>query len=160
MTHYSPGIIAKARPAGLVPIEQGFYYVKLCAYNHDLLFGAVVDGQVVLNSIGMIAADEWVRVAMAYPDLQMDYWRVLPNRIEAIVGIESLEAAGRYGCRTTKPWLLSAFVASYKAAAAKRINLYRNSPGHIVWERSYQERFIPDQAGVNRVRLRLQNTAE
>jgi REP element-mobilizing transposase RayT len=140
-----------------VPVlaEPEFYLIKLYAHNHESLFGEIENGYLKLNEMGQIAADEWLQSASTYSSLVIDEWIVLPNRLEGIVSIREVSVSGRYSGQSGKPRLLSSFVASYKAAAAKRINLYRNLPGGAIWQRSYQERFIPDDAVLQRVRQML-----
>ena len=47
---------------------------------------------------------------------------------------------------------LGSFVAGYKGAATKRINVIRGTPGHPVWQRNYFERVIRGDVKVNRIR--------
>ena len=47
---------------------------------------------------------------------------------------------------------LGSFVAGYKAAATRRINVIRGTPGHPVWQRNYYERVIRGDAELNRIR--------
>lgn len=137
--------------------ETTFYLVKLYTYNHEAVFGFVNDEQgLELNGIGQIAADEWQRSARAYMSLKLDKWVLLPNRLEGIVSLGDANSSNGYGAYSSKPRLLSSFVASYKAAAAKRINLARNTPGLPLWQRGYQERFIPDSAILKRVQQTLE----
>lgn len=155
MKHYSPKTIDNV-PSLPVIAEPDFYLIKLYAHNHEPLFGELEDGHVKLNGVGKIAVDEWVRSASAYPSLSIDQWIMLPNRLEGVVGIRERSVSNQYQSQESKPRLLSSFIASYKAAAAKRINLLRNEPGSPIWQRSYQERFIPDAAVLERVRQLLQ----
>jgi putative transposase len=39
--------------------QPGAYFVTICAYQRQCLFGDVVDGQMRLNQYGAIVADEW-----------------------------------------------------------------------------------------------------
>jgi hypothetical protein len=40
---------------------------------------------------------------------------------------------------------LGAIVGAFKAAAARRVNLARGTPGAALWQRSYHDRIIPDR---------------
>ena len=132
--------------------ETTHYLVKLYAYDHEDIFGEVTgDRQFELNGIGQIAADEWQRSAKAYMNLKLDKWAIWANRLEGIVSLRETANTGNYRGGGSKPRLLTSFIASYKAAAAKRINLLRNTPGSPLWQRGYQERFIPDNTLLKRV---------
>ncbi|WP_017301718.1 transposase [Nodosilinea nodulosa] len=52
---------------------------------------------------------------------------------------------------------ISSFVAGFKAAATKRINLYRNAPGTPVWQRNYYEHIIRSEASLERIQHYIQN---
>ena len=47
---------------------------------------------------------------------------------------------------------LGAIVRSFKSATTKRINLLRETPGAVLWQRNYHEHIIRDQADENRIR--------
>lgn len=137
------------------------YLIKLHAHNQEHLFGSVQRGEICLNDIGHIAADEWVQSSRNRQEIELDGWVVLPNCIQGIIVVKSKtamrEAAGYDQVRQAqKPRSLSAFVAGFKAAAAKRINLLRNNPGLPVWERSYRERLLHTPALIDHTRQSLQ----
>ncbi|RZM82576.1 hypothetical protein [Leptolyngbya iicbica] len=144
----------------LTTIGTTHYLVKLYTYNHEDLFGDVTaDRRIELNGAGQIAADEWQRSARAYTHLMLDKWAIWPNRVEGIVSLREAENAGSYSSKPgDKPRLLNAFVASYKAAAAKRINLLRNTPGRPLWQRGYQDRLIADDLMLQRVQQALEQS--
>lgn len=139
--------------------ETSYYLVKLYAHNHEDIFGSITEGhRFELNGVGQIAVDEWQRSAQAYTNLSLDKWTVWPNRLEGIVSLRETPRSGSYSTYGSKPRLLSSFIASYKAAAAKRINLLRNTPGSPLWQRGYQERFIPDATLLKRVQQTLEQS--
>ena len=47
---------------------------------------------------------------------------------------------------------IGAIVGSYKSAVSKRINRWRGTAGASVWQRSYYEHIIRDDADLNRIR--------
>jgi len=47
---------------------------------------------------------------------------------------------------------LGSFIAGFKSAATKRINIYRNTPGARVWQRNYYEHIIRDDESLHRIR--------
>lgn len=152
MAHYPPRLIESLPSSVSVLKEAAYYLIKLYTHDNESLFGKVSDGHIELNGMGQIAADEWVRSSHAYRGIELDQWLILPDHLEGIVCIREPLSSRGYAGQSNKPRLLSSFVASYKAAAAKRINLLRNAPGSSVWQRSYQERLIPDEAVLSRVR--------
>jgi putative transposase len=64
--------------------------------------------------------------------------------------MESVGAHGRAPLRR-KARSLSSFVAGFKSATTKRINIVRNTPGAPVWQRNYYEHVIRDSRDLNRI---------
>ena len=137
-----------------------FYHIHLLTHQEEFLLGDVLEGHTQLNPSGQIAADEWQQIAIAHQrDIELDLWTVLPNGIRALIAVVSsdIQSPGGYSLRnnTPKPRALSSFVAGFKAAAAKRINLIRGLPGAPVWQRGYQEQRINDAQTLKRIRQLL-----
>ena len=123
--------------------------------------GEVLDEHTQLTPSGQIAADEWRQIATAHQrDIELDLWTVLPNGVRALVAVVDSDQSS-YGLHQSppKPRALSSFVAGFKAAAAKRINLVRGIPGAPVWQRGYQEQQINDHKTLERIRLLLTSQA-
>ncbi|HEY9734928.1 MAG TPA: hypothetical protein V6D06_01555 [Trichocoleus sp.] len=140
-------------------MEAEPYVIKLQTHRNESLFGEVIDGRMALNAIGHIVSEEWLNAARSHRDVQLDQWVVMPTYIRGIVLLPALKKEAGHtsviSSTSAKPRLLTAFVAGFKAAAAKRINLQRNQPGLSVWQRSYSETLIPDETTLKRIRLQL-----
>lgn len=143
------------------------YVVKLQTHRNEPLFGALVEGSVVLSPLGQIVADEWVNAAQSHRDIVLDRWIVMPSYIRGIVRLpaqgsnsdltnHSLQAT----TASSKPRLLSSFVAGFKAAAAKRVNLYRNQPALPVWQRGYSETLVLDEVVLDSIRAWLRKPSD
>lgn len=135
------------------PAQAVAYYIQLSTYQAENLFS--VDGEGSrLNLIGQIAADEWLRTASSHLKIALDQWVIVPNGLEALVMVKDRDLvveSKSFGRSLTKPRVLSSFIATFKAAAAKRINLVRGQPGLPVWQRSYQEqRLVTEQSLIQR----------
>ncbi|MEO0408413.1 MAG: hypothetical protein AAF289_13780 [Cyanobacteria bacterium P01_A01_bin.135] len=66
---------------------SGLYFVTICTYQRQCLFGAVVNGEMRLNDLGQIVAAEWVRSADIRREIECDEWVVMPNHVHGIVRI-------------------------------------------------------------------------
>jgi putative transposase len=67
--------------------QSGAYFVTICAYQRQCLFGDVVDGQMILNQYGAIVAETYQWLCQRYPHLHSDEWIVMPNHFHAIMVI-------------------------------------------------------------------------
>jgi len=144
--------------------EAYAYLIRILTHHQQPMLGYLRNNQLCLNDYGTVVAEEWIRSAANRKGVELDLWTVLPDGIEGIVILNtaalpiSSRSFSGYGAEQ-KPWILSSFIASFKAAAAKRINLRRNQLGEPVWQRNYQEQFIPDEATLNLWRNRLRDKA-
>jgi putative transposase len=64
--------------------QTGAYFVTICAWQRECLFGAIVDGEMVLNDLGRIVVDEWEKTATLRPNVELDLFSVMPNHFHGI----------------------------------------------------------------------------
>jgi len=65
--------------------RQGVYFVTICTYRREHLFGEVVDGKMVLNPFGRVVATYWQRLPRHFPRVQLGAWVVMPNHVHGII---------------------------------------------------------------------------
>ena len=151
--------------------HPGVYFATICASGGESLFGAIVEGEVRLNEAGRIVQEEWARSASIRREIVLDEFVIMPNHVHGIVLIkhDPVGATGRR-CRVVfparspllpfcevgrpgpGPRSLASFVAGFKSAATKRINVLRRTPGLAVWQRNYYEHIIRDEDDLHRIR--------
>ncbi|MDB9423713.1 transposase [Microcystis aeruginosa CS-564/01] len=147
--------------------QPGAYFVTICTYQKQPWFGEIKNGQMYLNQLGKIVADEWLKTCKIRPNFQLDEWVIMPNHFHVIVIIndysddnQSLgngQSASRFG-RTQfdkltdhdalpqqKPNSLSSCIAGFKSAVTKRINLLRQNTDTPIWQRNYYESVLRDE---------------
>ncbi|PSB02986.1 transposase [Merismopedia glauca] len=134
---------------------SGSYFLTLCTYQRQCLFGDVVDGAMQLNDVGAIVSEEWKRSAIVRHNIELDASVVMPNHFHGIVIINKpvgaqciapLPQSPIHNQQTyklhRKPQSLGSFVAGFKMSVTKRINAIRETPGIPVWQRNYYEHII------------------
>lgn len=156
---------------------EGFYFVTLCTHQREYLFGEIVDGEMRLNQLGQIAAEEWMRSPSIRQEIELDEWVVMPNHIHGIVIINSsnkpISPVGANGhslqrlipeptsqnsvMPLMKPKSLSSLIVGFKSVTAKRINVIRDSPGNPIWQRNYYEHIIRNDRSLATIRRYIQN---
>ncbi len=102
--------------------------------------------------LSKIVSDELL-IAASCRGITLDQWVIVPDALHALVLVQ--EDRPDFDFTSGKPRLLNAFVAGFKAATAKRINLIRNQPGSPVWQRSYQEQPVEDEFMLARLRKKM-----
>lgn len=65
--------------------QAGIYYVTIVTHGRKMLFGDVVDGEVVLNETGKIVQWEWQRLAQRFKFIQLGTFIVMPNHFHGII---------------------------------------------------------------------------
>jgi REP element-mobilizing transposase RayT len=134
----------------------GAYFVTICTFKRDLLFGAIRQNEIVLNEFGHAVEETWRSVAKHFPDWRADSFVVMPNHFHGILLIErEPDVTAGVGARHDAPLRpfapgrrvllrgsLGAVVIQFKSAAARHINILRGTPGASVWQRNYYERVL------------------
>jgi len=146
--------------------QVGAYFITLCTYQRETLFGEVVEDDMILNKYGHIVLDEWMETAITRPGILLDEFIVMPNHFHAIValpdaqgvvGAQSRAPSGTDSALRRAPKSLGALIAGFKSTVTKQINTLRASPGVPVWQRNYYEHVIRDEAGLRRIREYIDN---
>ncbi len=65
--------------------RPGAYFVTLCTQNRECLFGEIENGKMILNDVGKIVADEWIKSAEIRNEIALGEWVVMPNHFHGIV---------------------------------------------------------------------------
>ncbi|MGK7936269.1 MAG: hypothetical protein AB4206_10825 [Xenococcaceae cyanobacterium] len=65
--------------------QAGYYFVTICCYQKQCLFGNIVDGVVRLNQYGEIVAETYQWLSQRYPYLILDEWVIMPNHFHGIM---------------------------------------------------------------------------
>ncbi len=136
----------------------GSYFVTVCAFNRQGLFGDIVDGAIVPNVFGNIVEEEWHRCAALRPYVILDAFVVMPNHVHGIVCLNGSEkgkarlvpTTGRFGQPAADS--LGAIVGAFKSASTKRINQLRGTAGALLWQKNYFEHVIRNDQELARVR--------
>jgi REP element-mobilizing transposase RayT len=138
--------------------SPGAYFITLCAWNRECIFGEIIDGEIKLNACGTIVQQEWMRSLTIRREIELDEFIIMPNHVHGVVFINSNGNATRdVGANGRSPLRmqsrsLSSFIAGFKSAVTKSINISRNTPGMPVWQRNYFERVIRNENELFRIR--------
>jgi REP element-mobilizing transposase RayT len=169
MTKYNPDKHHRrsVRLQGYDYAQNGAYFVTICAYNREYVFGEIVGETMRLNASGEIVQEEWLRTPLIRPEVELDIFVVMPNHFHGIVVIRD-DVVGAHGRAPLQPTVqsgslhrapksLSSLMAGFKSAATKHINELRDTPGAPVWQRSFYDRIIRNEEGLNKARQYIEN---
>ena len=139
--------------------QTGAYFLTICTYQRECLFGEIADGEMRLNACGNVVVEEWLRSSGVRVEIELDAFVVMPNHVHAIVimhndvgatGRSPLGAARRPGGPAKRS--LGAFIAGFKSSVTSRINQLRSTQGARIWQRNYYEHVVRSPAEHDRIR--------
>ncbi len=142
--------------------------MTLVAYQHQCLFGKIVDEEMVLSPTGKMIREEWFASARIRKEIRLDAkdFVVMPNHIHGVVQI--IESVGADGVRPSdtkgasfaplqrKPRSLSSFIAGFKSSATKRATEIDKTIVGSIWQRNYYEHIIRDENEWARIRVYIE----
>ncbi|MDD5287273.1 MAG: transposase [Desulfuromonadaceae bacterium] len=159
--------------------QVGAYFVTVCVWKREGLFGEIVNGEMVLNDMGQIVVEELERTSEMRSNVELDVYSIMPNHFHAIiliinnVGATPMARPGAIGNNVvvthknratqrvapTGPvsGSIGAVMAQFKSIVTKRINALRNNHGCPVWQRNYYERVIRNEDELSRAREYIVN---
>ena len=155
--------------------QPGAYFLTLCTHERSMLFGDLINDQLVANEYGRIVREEWLKSADIRDEIVLDEFVIMPNHLHGIVWImgDTEGADGRpplpfeptpsafppstpADAEPTRlqrtPRSLGAFVAGFKSAVTTRINRLRDVIGMPVWQRNYYEHVIRSESALFAIR--------
>jgi putative transposase len=108
------------------------YYITICAYEKQMLFGSCEGGAVSLNAIGRRVRTAWLETGTLRPDVMLDEFIVMPNHMHAILYIQAPAASQ----------LLFRIVGGFKANVTGAVRAMLSNPNFMVWQKRFHDRII------------------
>src|SRR3972149_5146321 len=109
--------------------QTGAYFITICAYNKECIFGDVVDGKIILNQFGEIVKAEWLKTFDIRKNLILDEYIVMPNHFHGIIMIVDGHDVGatRRGAPTKRPnrpvpASIGAIIGQFQSMGSNRLN--------------------------------------
>ena len=112
----------------------GRYFVTIVIRNRLHLFGKVIDGKMILNKFGEIAAKEWQQTINLRDNVSLGAFMIMPDHIHFVIHIEQQRIQKEYtaeelerragvvaGKHMNKPSSLGAVVRGYKGAVTRQV---------------------------------------
>lgn len=136
--------------------QAGYYFITICTYNKQHLFGKIHDGTVILNECGEIVDDCLKNLSVHFPNIKVDYYCIMPNHIHVIIINDECRGTA---CRALSESFgnpskgsLPTIIRATKSAISKAINELINTPGNTIWQRNYYEHIIRNEKELFEIR--------
>ena len=140
--------------------QAGEYFVTICTYNRECLFGEILGSEISLTLAGQVVLECWNNLAKHYPHVETDEFVVMPNHVHGIIVLIEQQSMNHItddvgaGLKPapTKRHPLPEIIRAFKTFSSRRINEHRSSQGSPVWQRNYYERVIRDDRELDAIR--------
>jgi len=142
------------------------YFITVCTHKRLNLFGAIENGEMILNDAGRIVEKYWLEIPEHYPNVVLHEHVVMPNHVHGIVennpennanesdvhnvgvrpvGVQNLEPlpAQRNQFQKVIPRSIGSIVRGFKIGVTKWFR--KNTDISTVWQRNYYEHIIRDE---------------
>lgn len=161
--------------------QANAYFITICTQNRECLFGEINDGKMILNNVGTLVEEEWVRTANVRHYITLDAFIIMPNHVHGIIvfngrgtpvacpevtqintmlsKIQGTPPACPYESKFGKgiPHSLPTIIGQFKSLATKQINTKWNVSGVKIWQRNYYEHIIRDEESLGKIREYIVN---
>ena len=67
--------------------QNGFYFITICTYKHEIYFGEIINKTMHLNDIGMVAKQSWINIPQHFPFVKLNQFIVMPDHVHGIIQI-------------------------------------------------------------------------
>jgi len=161
--------------------QEGAYFVTLCTHNRSSLFGDVINGEMLLSSVGEIAQQEIEKIPEYWSRLvDIDMAVVMPNHVHIIVILvgtaflpsaslpsENTSSASYTGATVGTTFLpstdaqkpdtqkrvptLGNVIGNYKAGVTRLARRYMGDDCSI-WQKRYHDHIIRNEESLNKIR--------
>lgn len=160
--------------------QSGMYFVTICARDREKLFSEIENGRIVLNDLGKLIEKHYLDIPKDNQYTSLDVFTIMPNHLHGIIEINKPIAVG--ADLVSAPTLhalsiklgqtqglslqslpsqqniglLSKVIQGFKSKSTVdyiRIIKSKNITGFTkIWQRSFYDRIIRNDAELNRIR--------
>ncbi len=147
--------------------QSGAYFVTICAWGRECLFGDILIGEMVLSKHGEIVKEYFEKTSQHFQNIKIDCFVIMPNHIHAIIIIEQpvgvihelpLQVESALEIRKQRrSMMLPRIIGWFKMNSAKAINKIREVSGRPLWQRNYYEHIIRNETTFEQIRQYIRN---
>ncbi len=144
--------------------QTGAYFITVCTYNRNCLFGKIINGRIELNDAAKVVNQCWLEIPNHFLDIQVDEFVIMPNHLHGII----MKVGARFivpndlGFDKSNPYIdnnpmmtslftLGKIIRAFKARTSHIIRTTTNL-SHFKWQRNYYEHIIRNEDELNRIR--------
>jgi hypothetical protein len=74
--------------------QAELYFITSCCEDRKCRFGHIENNEMILNEFGIIAYNEWIKLAERFTNFELDVFQIMPNHMHSIIMLNDLIGAG------------------------------------------------------------------
>ncbi len=131
--------------------SAGAYFVTICAFQRECIFGGISNGEMILSSAGQRTLELWEGLPSRFPTIELDAFVIMPNHVHGVICLtdEGLEAV-----------TISAVLRAFKSLSARAINQELDRAERPAWQKRFWDRIVRDEAELERIRTYILNNPQ
>ena len=63
----------------------GAYFLTICSWNRECLFGDIADGEMRLNEFGKVVKRQWEQTRVVRTNVELAAFQIMPNHFQGII---------------------------------------------------------------------------
>lgn len=111
--------------------EAGLYYFTIYTQRQETRLGRITRQGMKPNALGRTVEAHWHNLSRIFPDIRLDTFTLMPDRIHGIIEIEEGSPHG-----------IAVILRTFKSFSAREINKIRQTPGDMIWQQAHDERIL------------------
>ncbi|MFH1853022.1 MAG: transposase [Candidatus Neomarinimicrobiota bacterium] len=135
------------------------YFITICSYHKQPIFGSVHKNRMNLNDFGTIINYEWARTADLRYNIDIDNYVIMPNHLHGIITVVSDNCMGTVRRAHTSevfgkpvPDSIPTIIRSFKSAVTRSTHESGYLINSRIWHRNYYEHVIRSEAALEHIR--------
>jgi REP element-mobilizing transposase RayT len=142
--------------------QEGTYFITICTYKKQNIFGEIVNKTMKLNEYGEIANKYWNDIPIHYPNVQLDEYVIMPNHVHGILIVGAYnytpQQQNEKNVFRSPSKTIGAIVRGYKIGVTTWF--YKNTTIYNVWQRNFYEHIIRDIDDLSRIRKYIKDNPQ
>ncbi len=144
--------------------RAGTYFLTICTFERECVFGDVVDGVMRLSEVGEIVERCWLEIPAHFRHVNLDEFQVMPNHLHGIVHIVGTRHAVSLQNRTEEQFCkpvsgsISTIIRSFKSAVSNVA--HTREFNEFAWQPRFHDRIIRNHKELENVRKYIRDNPE
>lgn len=154
-----PGTTRRMRLNGYDYSHPGYYFVTICTYSRQLLFGKISDGIMVLSPTGNMLENLIRQTEERFSTVTIDAFVVMPNHIHILVGlaVRTSDHPGVDNIGDVVRWIKDASVRRHSLGVkAKGWSIYHE---HL-WQKGFHDHIVRNEREMEQIRAYISTNVE